>query len=110
MEKADIKNLLTELEKLREKLGGVKYPGPEITSGSNFDYYFRAAKDNLWECIKCVKAKLTGDIWWGTEYQKGKKPPNVDLSDDYVPIRDDKRDEWPHAIPMPGGAWQIRNN
>uniref|UniRef100_A0A6M3LLV0 Uncharacterized protein n=1 Tax=viral metagenome TaxID=1070528 RepID=A0A6M3LLV0_9ZZZZ len=21
---------------------------------------------------------------------------------DYVPIRDDKRDEWPHAIPMPG--------
>ena len=103
MEEADIRNLLDELEKVREKIGEIKYPGPEITSNSNFAYYFREAKDNLWECIKCVNNRLTGDRWWGTEYQRGKEPPNIDLSDDGPnegPT--DLRDDWPHARSVPG--------
>ena len=103
MEEADIKNLLDELEKVREKIGEIKYPGPEITSNSNFAYYFREAKDSLWECIKCVKSRLTGDTWWGTEYQRGKKSPNVDLSNDGETIA---TSAWggagPDCISMPG--------
>jgi len=106
MEEADIKNLLDELKKVREQLGAIKYPGPEITSSSSFETYFQEAKDNLWECIKCINVKLTGDVWWGTEYQEGKEPSNVDLSDDGETMATSC---WggagPDCISMPGGAW-----
>ena len=103
MSEDSLKKFIRELESIRKQWQKVPFPKKE---DNIIRYEIKQVTKGIWECIKWANAKLTGDHWWGTEWESGKIPPHYDLSDPGIEERGptDLRDDWPHAKPVPGGA------
>ena len=109
MKENDLKKLINDLEALRSQYYRLKFPTDGVSPVSGFSYAisgFMGPVDDvcmgIQACTKWAKMVLYDDMsfCYDTEIYE-------DTGTDRGP--EDLRDDWPHAIPMPGGAWLTKH-